>query len=290
MPRQPLGGASGALERFSKKITPEPDTKVEKAVKVAKTAVKVGTQVAKVAKNYQKGGLAGVATGLAVDALKDPKGTYEIASKGVKAVSDLEKASLSEYPRAVQNFINKNGDKVITNMKICRRALPSLLETALNLISLGTYNKAKAKGKYDKLFHLYTAFYLDGKRVILDKSQNINLKFSQESCDDHKDVKVPSGLTLREFLQRGRKRAGDAKFFTYDALKNNCQDFLYNLLSANNMMSSSPGLKEFIKQDTIQLAEEIPSFAKKIANAVTKVSGLAERAYQNLTLGYEHPT
>jgi hypothetical protein len=203
-----------------------------------------------------------------------------------KKISDLEKESISRYPRKVQNFLNAHSREKMTDIRVCRRPLGSNMNKVLDFISGGALTAAKKKEKFDSLFHLYLSFKLGGKRVILDKQSNITIKFSEETCADSMPV-APKDITLKEFLEKGRKRAGDEKFFPYNALSNNCQDFLWNLLVANKM--STPALIKFIKQDVEQLAKDVPSFSKKIADTATKVAGLAERAYQNLTEKYEVP-
>lgn len=205
-----------------------------------------------------------------------------------KPVSDLEQASTSQYPRKVQNFLNANSNKMMTNIRVCRKPLESAINKALDFISAGAWSKAKKKQNYDSLYHLYLSFNLGGKRVILDKSANITIRESSEVCADSLPVPSRAGLTLKDFLDKGRKRAGDSKFFTYNAIQNNCQDFLHNLLVANKMIN--PTLATFIKQDVVELTKDLPSFSKRIADAATKAAGLAERAYQNITEKYEAPS
>jgi len=214
---------------------------------------------------------------------------FELAEKAgehaKKAVSELEEASLSQYPRKVQNFLNKHSNEVMSNIRVCRVPISSTLNKVLDVISLGSWSSAKKKQNYDNMFHLYLSFTLGGKRVILDKQSNITIALSNKECKDSMPVPSSGELTLKTFLERGRKRVGDAKFFPYNAMNNNCQDFLWNLLVANKL--STPALIKFIKQDIGELAKDVPGFTKKIADAATKASGLAERAYQNLTEKYE---
>ena len=209
----------------------------------------------------------------------------EIRKYAKKTVSDLEEAALSQYPRKVQNFLNKYSGERMTNIRVCRKPLGSTYDKVFDVLSLGSWSKAKKKENFDKLFHLYLTFTLGGKHVILDKQHNITIKLSNDSCKDSLPVPGAKELTLKTFLERGRKRAGDAKFFPYNALTNNCQDFLLNLLVANGL--STPALVKFIKQDLTQISKELPGFGKSIADTAKHVAGLAERAYQNLTEPYE---
>jgi len=209
----------------------------------------------------------------------------EIRKYAKKTVSDLEEAALSQYPRKVQNFLNKYSGERMTNIRVCRKPLGSGLNRGLDAVSFGAWSKAKKKANFDNMFHIYLSFTLGGKNVILEKVQNIIIKISNDSCTDSLPVTGAKELTLKTFLERGRKRAGDAKFFPYNALSNNCQDFLLNLLTANGL--TNPSLTKFIKQDVDKLVKELPWYSKKIVNAATHVADIAGRAYQNLTEKYE---
>jgi hypothetical protein len=60
------------------------------------------------------------------------------------------------------------------------------------------------------------------------------------------------------------------KFFTYSAKDNNCQDFLVNILKANNIGNTDDF--NFIKQDTKQLFKDLP-FLRKFSNSITDFAG-----------------
>jgi len=209
----------------------------------------------------------------------------EIRKYAKKTVSDLEEAALSQYPRKVQNFLNKYSGERMTNIRVCRKPLGSTYDKVFDVLSLGSWSKAKKKENFDSVFHLYLTFTLGGKHVILDKQHNITIKISKDSCKDSLPVPISGEITLKTFLERGRKRVGDAKFFPYNALTNNCQDFLLNLLVANGL--NRPNLVKFIKQDLSQISKELPGFSKSIVDTAKHVADLAERAYQNLTEPYE---
>ena len=58
---------------------------------------------------------------------------------------------------------------------------------------------------------------------------------------------IPSGLTVNQLIENTRNLMKE-KFIPYTASNNNCQNFILNVIRANNM--SNPELEAFIKQDT----------------------------------------
>jgi len=59
-----------------------------------------------------------------------------------------------------------------------------------------------------------------------------------------------------------------SQFFQYDAVKNNCQDFLLNVLKSNGIGDEQD--YQFIKQDTEQLFKGLPAL-KKVAHLATEL-------------------
>ena len=78
-----------------------------------------------------------------------------------KAKKDIVKTSTeliygrNDYPIEQQRIIDKYGEKQITNIKIGRTPLPSILTKILNVVSLGAFNKIIQRIPYDDLFHLF---------------------------------------------------------------------------------------------------------------------------------------
>jgi hypothetical protein len=71
-------------------------------------------------------------------------------------------------------------------------------------------------------------------------------------------------VTLNEFIMRGMYQLGD-KFFEYDAMQSNCQDFVLNLILANRWISDY----KFIKQTTKSL---LPKYVQAFARALTDLA------------------
>ena len=55
----------------------------------------------------------------------------------------------------VRSFLAKYGDLRIMNIKVCRKPIHALINTLLNWVSLGTFERNLRAMDYDKAMHLY---------------------------------------------------------------------------------------------------------------------------------------
>ncbi len=172
-----------------------------------------------------------------------------------------------DYTTSTQKVLTKYGSELVTAIDIKRTPLETTFV-------IKTLDLLKAK-PYDDLFHLFMIVTLsNGKQIRIEKNQNINISTNLGTISDKTDTikiyKTPSNKTLKELMQL-TKNEMNRNYFTYDAFKNNCQDFLQNILKTNKM-----GRKEttaFIKQDVSGL---VPSLAEKGLNIVSRIAGIAD--------------
>jgi hypothetical protein len=97
----------------------------------------------------------------------------------------------------------------------------------------------------------------------LKKNEVINFEMSPKARpnEEVKDIaNFPSGLTLNELMNKIQELMGQSNFINYSAKDNNCQDFILSVLDANNIGDESD--KEFVKQDTAFLFENLPYLRK----------------------------
>jgi hypothetical protein len=57
------------------------------------------------------------------------------------------------------------------------------------------------------------------------------------------------------------------RFWEYDAFQSNCQDFLLNILDANELMT--PALRDFIKQDIKEIVDAMPTYVTHVSKVIT---------------------
>ena len=76
-------------------------------------------------------------------------------------------------------------------------------------------------------------------------------------------------------LDTTRQRMGDKKYFLYDAFNNNCQVYIKNVLESINLYSTEA--KSFLFQDVEEMARNLPTYVKKIANLTTTSAAVVDK-------------
>lgn len=175
----------------------------------------------------------------------------------------------NDYPPKVRGIIEKYGNQEIKSIVIRRNPLQSIMNFALNAVSLGGWNKNMEDKPYDTLFHLSIVLTLNNNtRVVLEKNEVINMDTIIKVAPKTETEDIPDiqpGLTLNTLLNNAKNRMG-SKYFTYSAKDNNCQDFILAVLQANNIGNEED--YSFVKQDTKSLFEGL-STLRKVSNSIT---------------------
>ena len=191
--------------------------------------------------------------------------------KTVKAVAFGQ----SEFQPSQRALLEKYGNLVITNAVIVRTPVESAIVKAMSVISKNQFGKNLDKAPFDTLYHLQLDLTLaGGVKIRMEKIEVVNLelcKTNKGTMEREKVDNIPQNVTLLEFVEAGQKRMG-SKFFPYDSKSNNCQDFILNMLQANNFGSAEDFT--FVKQDTDQLFKRTGKLGK-VANALTDIGAKA---------------
>lgn len=181
-----------------------------------------------------------------------------------------------DYPASQQRIINKYGEYRIKNIRVGRTPLPSIITKILNVVSLGAYNKLLKESPYDKLFHLFVVITLSNGtvvKILLEKNEALNMKvvsnYNPTGAEYMEVTNIPSDLTFSDLLNGARKRQG-SNYFKYNALHNNCQDFIMDLLKGSSI--SNNNLQNFIKQDVKSIFKNYPR-TRKFINTITDIGG-----------------
>jgi hypothetical protein len=177
-----------------------------------------------------------------------------------------------DYSPKVKKILKDFGDETITKMAIMRTPISSVLRKIMNIVSLGEFEKRLKDTPYDDLYHLSLLLYTDKGTILVEKNEVINMEKMGEVPKVKKGSQISSmGIkgkgTINELLNKAKERMGD-KYFPYSAKNNNCQDFIMNVLQANNLGTKTNF--DFIKQDTKSL---FSSHLRKASNTVTDFAG-----------------
>jgi len=182
---------------------------------------------------------------------------------------------LDDYNNTTKKYIQLYGDIPITEMYVYRTPLDSILNTAINTISFGQWNKLKAEYGFDKFYHLALVLRLqNNKNIIVEKLDVVSVSDSYKTNSKTENIKVDNykgGLTLNTLLNNARTKLNNDKlFFGYDPLNNNCQYFIRYLLEYNDLYT--PEINNFLFQDISQLVKKLNPITKKIMKGTTDLS------------------
>jgi len=192
------------------------------------------------------------------------------------------------YPPKVRKWLELNKDAKIKSITIRRAPVKSAIETALNWITLGKWESAKKQVGYDKMFHLsliveYTRQGI-GYKAVMEKLERINFTNSIDSPSGAEFMRIQAKpITIGQLVSNTQNAMG-SNYFVYDAFKNNCQNFVGSMLSANGMLSAEA--KSFVYQPVDKLLEKQPGFLHEAAKVITDVGAIAN---QIISGGHTHP-
>lgn len=206
------------------------------------------------------------------------KGTGVIDSikRGIAKVKDALFFPPNKLPGDAQKAFDRLKDATITKIMVNRAPINSGVDKALNMISLGKYDKAKKELGYDKMFHLSMVLYTNKGKIAVQKLERISIRPGGSGGGESIDLPYTTGDTLASFMEKARRKMGDHAFFQYNAFENNCQDFILGCLQANGALSAAA--RTFIKQDADALIKKLPGYVGRIAQAATDLGGKVRQA------------
>ena len=186
-----------------------------------------------------------------------------------------------DYQPYVRKLLDEiKGNKII-KLVVIREPIKEAVNMLVNVITVNKVNEFKKDVGVDDLFHLYMIATLDnGKLIRIEKNAEIDIKEVNSIPNVNQlnmlNIVITSNLSVNELLNNTREKIGDRLFFDYDGIKNNCQDFLYNILYMNGFEASNPTMKSFIKQDLVKLSKNLSQTSKKIMNTLTNLGKRAQ--------------
>ena len=195
------------------------------------------------------------------------------------------KAPRLDLSPKVRQLLQDYGDRPIVRMFVRRDPIQSAIDTALNFISIGSWNVLKQKYGYDTFYHLQLEVVVrvsdsddTNARFVLQKNEVIDVSPAQPRTDKTEMVEVPmsEGHTMNSLLSNAKQTMGE-KFYYYDAFHNNCQDFVGALLAGSGLQR--PDVAGFIKQPVDELVKEI-SITDRIARGITDLGGIVDVGLQ----------
>jgi hypothetical protein len=163
-------------------------------------------------------------------------------------------------PPKFRKLLEEVGDEKITKLTLWRQ--PISVNSILKFLKL---NKS-----YDDLFHLAVNI---NEKYNLDKQSVLTFERGK-SKGETLEIPVNKDITIDELIQRTKKRMGNEAYSSY-SVRNNCQQFLLNVLSANGLMTADA--RKFIEQDVEKILQDLPAYSEVVANFFTKAQAVADR-------------
>jgi predicted GIY-YIG superfamily endonuclease len=193
------------------------------------------------------------------------------ATEFIERVAPLRKSGI--LPPSSRQLLERIRDEPITSMQVIRTPINSIVNTLLNVISLGQFKDALTKLGYDRAMHL--TLFINNK-YIFEKNEVINLAQSNPIKSNSETMNVNfKPTTIGKLIEDTRKLMGDQLFTSYNAKTNNCQVFISSILKANG--SLTPELNTFINQNAEDIFKRLPQYVDKFATTITDIAARADR-------------
>ena len=199
------------------------------------------------------------------------KGILDWAKNAYRVVRNPTQA-LSQMPKQVSDTLKKYGDSTVREVIVGRTKVLKVVQTLLNAMTLGNFNREKQKYGYDDIFHLYAVLVLDnGVKLITERNQRIVLTEDTNNRDNVSEkISISTNIKLNQLFQNAIKADGD-KIWRYDSLSNNCQNFITSLLRNSGYLTEEANT--FINQKVDNLLDPT---TQNIAQKTTDMASILE--------------
>ena len=190
-------------------------------------------------------------------------------------IGDIGTAIFGNATYKVKKWLEAHGEEEIESVQIGRVPIAGAINTAMEILSLGEFSKAKKMYGYDSYFHL---FLILNDKYRIEKNQNVNViyPYSKLENEDRFNVSLNGlkGKTINDFIANGVERMGENDYWqNYDGLVMNCQNWVSQNLKANGV--DSDGAEDFYWQNTEHLQDVIkPAVKEQVKEVTSLASGL----------------
>lgn len=215
------------------------------------------------------------------DSIKDSVGN--LFNKAKEVIGDIfSKREFPEMPRAVERFLKKNGAEKITSLEVARAPVQAMLTKLLDFISGGKFSEGQKDANIDKFFHLYL---IVNNKYRVEKNQLLKISdYEQPKEEEKMKLSVPSNTSIFDFITMPAQSNPKDFYENYNAITNNCQDFVMKILNHFNLSNSS--ISTFVKQPLEKLAKKLEGTGtEEIAKGLTDLGATIDKAVQEGTGG-----
>lgn len=200
-------------------------------------------------------------------------------------VSNKHGEQRTRFSPDIERVLAKYGDWDVVSLMIGRKEIQGMINKAFVVLGENKheFKDARSQLPFDKIYHLFVIAGLRDKQAAVDgpisyfrieKNEVINIApMAPDSRFIEQKANVPllQPVTLNELLA-GAKEIQGPGFFKYDPFRNNCQDFIFAMLSAadtHRFVDFTPTDRAFVKQDTRALTENVSAGTQDRARLIT---------------------
>jgi hypothetical protein len=202
----------------------------------------------------------------------------------IKRIVDVSQGVRNDYPPKARKMIAQYGQGMVSELLIRREPIQSLINSALNLITLGRWGQVKNELNYDKLYHLSAVASVtmpsgQTTRLVIEKNEVINISDNYKMSGKMQYVNIPvqPPIPFATLMENARLNGG-ASYFIYNAFTANCQMFIMNIVNGNNL--NTPAVQSFVLQPLDSLLQKLPDYVSPFAKITTDIAGLANVALE----------
>lgn len=188
-----------------------------------------------------------------------------------------------QYNKKSKTILDLYGDSKLTKIYLIRQPFGKLLSFFLNIITFYSYDKIIKESEDNFPYHTSLIFEITltngtKKLLLLEKNNSINISdnFLIHNSIEIIELKIKNNtFTLNSILNTTQERLGNEKFFNWHFCKNNCQEFVKEILKTIGKYTKQN--KHFIFRDKI-IKLIIPSeFTLHVANCLCVVYNIIEK-------------
>lgn len=195
---------------------------------------------------------------------------------------------LNDYNKECRNILEQYGDLPVKKIYLVRHPISKFMETFLNIVTFNKFkeelNRYKERNNTDSFFPFHTMLYIElkiskneSKFLVIDKNNCIRISPTLKMTNncELRNLKVKRNkYTLHEILETTRKRIGNNKYFNWEISKNNCQEFIKEILITIKKFTKSN--QKFMFQNQFIEEIKISDFSFHIISSLTNTINLLE--------------
>jgi hypothetical protein len=216
--------------------------------------------------------------------IRNGQGLGSFIRKTKQKAKDYLQSFNNGTTRRFDKQVDKIGNESIDEVYIGRMPVQRGVQSALNVLSLGRYGRAR-KNAGGEIYHNYLIVKTkDGRLWKLEKAQTPELIQAKDS--DLKDIHPLNmngqNLTVRQLIENSSSK--DPNLYHYSPDNSNCQDFTQTLLQDSNITSDDASVRDNIikPQDSKPLIQSLGPL-ETLPYATTTLAGIADRAQSRFT-------